>query len=176
MTREDLAREVALRTGLSRRDAGAVLDCILRVMEEKLCEGESIYLRGFGCFEAKPACRRRARDPRGEGLIDIPPRMRPVFRPYNRLRDAVHASLSPSARAVFVFPGGASASRVSVVGGFNNWDETANPMQRLPDGSWITEVMLPAGQIITYRFLVDGVPTPDPSCPRDRSGNSVRSV
>ena len=97
MTRDELAREVALRTGVSRREAQAVIENALAVIEERLCAGEPVFLRGFGCFESRPGGRRRARDPRGDGVIEIPPRVKPVFRPYDRLREAVHSALSPSA-------------------------------------------------------------------------------
>jgi DNA-binding protein HU-beta len=178
LTREELAREVALRTGLSRREVQAVVESILEVVEERLCAGEAVYLRGFGCFESRPGGRRRARDPRGDGVIEIPPRVKPVFRPYDRLREAVHSALSPSTRVVFVCPSGTSPppASVSVVGSFNGWDGEANPMQKLPDGSWIAEILIPSGQIVSYRFNVDGNWIPDPTRPPDRSGNSVRQV
>jgi hypothetical protein len=51
-------------------------------------------------------------------------------------------------------------------------------MRRLPDGSWVSEIRLPAGRIISYLFSVDGklVPDPDPSVPRDDQGRSLRSL
>lgn len=178
MTRDELAREVALRTGVTRREAQAVIENALSVIEERLCAGEPVFLRGFGCFESKPAGGRRARDPRGDGLLEIPPRIKPCFRPYDRLRESVHASLSPSVRAVFFYAGDSGAGSVSLVGGFNGWDPTANPMQRLPDGSWVAEMVLPAGALVAYRFSVDGklVNDPDPRVPIDSRGNSVRSL
>jgi len=178
MTRDELAREVALRTGVTRREAQAVIESALVVIEERLCAGEQVFLRGFGCFEAKPAGGRRARDPRGDGVLEIPPRVKPAFRPYDRLRESVHAARSPSARAVFFFDGDRSARAVSLVGSFNGWDATACPMQRLPDGSWVAEAILPAGSTISYRFCVDGrlVRDPDPRVGQDGRGNSSRSV
>jgi 1,4-alpha-glucan branching enzyme len=53
------------------------------------------------------------------------------------------------------------ARSVSLVGDFNNWDPTAHPMQRMPDGAWLLKVELRHGHH-RYAFLVDGVLTLDP--------------
>jgi len=37
---------------------------------------------------------RRARNPGQGGVMEIPPRVKPVFRPYDDLKDAVHKGLS----------------------------------------------------------------------------------
>lgn len=51
---------------------------------------------------------------------------------------------SPEARDVFVS------------GTFNNWDPTANPMERQDDGGWMAELELSTGRY-EYKFVVDGV-------------------
>lgn len=53
------------------------------------------------------------------------------------------------------------AKKVSLVGDFNNWDPTAHPMKRMPDGAWMIQVELRHGHH-RYAFLVDGVLTLDP--------------
>jgi hypothetical protein len=66
-------------------------------------------------------------------------------------------------RFALVAPG---ASRVSVVGDFNQWDAEATPMRPLGDGRvWLVEVPLPPGRHV-YAFVVDGDVTPDPAAPR----------
>jgi 1,4-alpha-glucan branching enzyme len=65
-----------------------------------------------------------------------------------------------------------SATRVSVTGAFNGWNQDAHPMRRQADGSWVLEVTLPAGHH-EYRFVVDGMPTLDPrarGATRDENG------
>lgn len=54
------------------------------------------------------------------------------------------------------------ANRVFLVGDFNHWNPTATPMQRTPDGRWITSLELTHGHH-QYLFLVDGQPTLDPN-------------
>ena len=53
------------------------------------------------------------------------------------------------------------AQAVFVTGDFNDWDLTAHPLKRMPDGAWRTEVMLNHGHH-HYLFVVDGKPTLDP--------------
>ncbi len=53
------------------------------------------------------------------------------------------------------------AKSVLLIGDFNHWNPTANPMQRRPDGWWSLQVPLTHGHH-QYQFLVDGTPTLDP--------------
>ncbi len=176
MTREELARETARRTGLTMKEVQIVLVTFLDVIRETLCKGDTVFLRGFGCFSTRMGSKRRVRDPRNDGVMVIPSRHRPVFRPYPALRDSVQNSLAPKARVAFFCIGYPDAMRVSLVGDFNNWNDVHTPMQKLPDGSWFSELVLPSGQSIHYSFLVDGVKKPDPGYSSDTSGASVRQV
>lgn len=54
-----------------------------------------------------------------------------------------------------------AARTVSLVGDFNDWDASAFPMKRQPDGNWLIQVPLHHGHH-HYQFLVDGKPTLDP--------------
>jgi hypothetical protein len=75
---------------------------------------------------------------------------------------AVRSPQQPT-RFALVAPG---ASRVSLVGDFNQWDASATPMRPLGDGRlWLVEVPLPPGRHV-YAFVVDGDVTPDPAAPR----------
>jgi anti-sigma factor RsiW len=50
-----------------------------------------------------------------------------------------------------------AASRVSLVGSFNRWDSSADPMTRPgPDKPWEIRVRLRKGSMYAYSFLVDG--------------------
>ena len=53
------------------------------------------------------------------------------------------------------------AGQVCLVGDFNEWQSTANPMQRMPDGNWVASLELTHGHH-QYLFLVDGQPVLDP--------------
>jgi 1,4-alpha-glucan branching enzyme len=53
------------------------------------------------------------------------------------------------------------AQAVSLVGDFNEWNPTAQPMKQTPDKAWMTSVSLKHGHH-RYAFLVDGQLTLDP--------------
>jgi 1,4-alpha-glucan branching enzyme len=54
------------------------------------------------------------------------------------------------------------AGRVCLAGDFNNWNPTATPMRRMPDGRWMASLELHHGHH-QYLFLVDGAPKLDPN-------------
>jgi hypothetical protein len=85
---------------------------------------------------------------------------------------AVHAAGPATVRFVYVAPG---ATKVSVVGDFNQWNPTAIPLHRLGDGTWIVDVPLTQGQY-AYAFVVDGKIEVDPSAPRARSDFGENSI
>jgi hypothetical protein len=71
-----------------------------------------------------------------------------------------------------------SASRVAIIGDFNDWDPESGRMQRLSDdGLWSVTLPLRAGRH-EYQFLVDDtLHVPDPRAPRTSSDfGSVNSV
>lgn len=176
MTKDELAAAVADKTGVSRRVARSVLAAMLDTITEQLCDGETIFLRGFGCFETKEGRKRRARDPQGEGIIEIPPRVKPLFRAYNDLKDAVQDSLGKKITVDFLCLSAKTAQKVSVVGKFNSWNSDSNPMQRLPDGSWVGEIRAVSGQTLKYQYWIDGRLESDPAFPVDTKGNTVRQI
>ena len=48
-----------------------------------------------------------------------------------------------------------TASRVALVGEFNDWDPAATPMTRAPGGAWHVVLPLARGRHV-YAFVVDG--------------------
>lgn len=85
---------------------------------------------------------------------------------------ATPAAGPATVRFVYVAPG---ASKVSVVGDFNQWNPAAIPLHRLGDGTWIVDVPLTQGQY-AYAFVVDGKIEVDPSAPRARSDFGENSI
>lgn len=88
------------------------------------------------------------------------------------LASAGPTATSANVRFVFVAPG---ATRVSVVGDFNQWNPTAMPLRRLSDGTWIADVPLTPGRY-AYAFMVDGKIKVDPVAPRAESDFGENSV
>lgn len=67
----------------------------------------------------------------------------------------------PSPRAgkvlvTFRLPSSLWASHIHLVGDFNGWNRTADPlMQRARDGAWVITVELDAGEMYEFRYLID---------------------
>ena len=71
-----------------------------------------------------------------------------------------------------------TASRVALVGSFNQWIPVATPLQRdSSSGKWIVSLRLPPGRHV-YAFVVDGDVKADPTAPRaaDDDFGSANSV
>lgn len=48
------------------------------------------------------------------------------------------------------------ANSASLVGDFNDWNESATPMKKMKDGSFAAEIALETGRQYHFRYLVDG--------------------
>ncbi len=91
----------------------------------------------------------------------------------------VSGAPSPVEREVVRFELSAPrASRVALVGSFNEWNPAATPLSRDPaSGKWVVSLRLPPGRHV-YAFVVDGDVTTDPAAPRaaDDDFGSTNSV
>jgi 1,4-alpha-glucan branching enzyme len=50
---------------------------------------------------------------------------------------------------------GSTAETAQIVGEFNNWSSTANPMKRLKNGAFTTTIDLAKGRGYQFRYLLD---------------------
>lgn len=58
-------------------------------------------------------------------------------------------------RVTFKLPAEVNSDSAALCGDFNGWDEAANPMKRLKDGSFSTTVSLDSGNSYRFRYLLD---------------------
>ena len=63
---------------------------------------------------------------------------------------------SDNCRVWFYLPAEVNAETAALVGDFNNWDESADPMKEKKDGTFYTAVTLKKGQSYQFRYLLDG--------------------
>jgi integration host factor subunit alpha len=90
ITKADLADAVYQRHGgLTRAEAAAIVDTILRTVKTTLAGGRSVKIKNFGSFEVKRRRRRRGVDPSSGEPILIPDHQGLSFRPARYLRDAL---------------------------------------------------------------------------------------
>jgi len=91
VTKVELINEVAAKTGMTKKDAGACIDAFLSVVEDALRAGDKVQLTGFGTFEVRERAARRGRNPQTGAEIEIAARRMPVFRAGKLLKDSVNA-------------------------------------------------------------------------------------
>lgn len=59
-------------------------------------------------------------------------------------------------KVTFYTPAGLEAEDVQLVGDFNEWNESATPMEQLKDGRFKVTVDLPKDSQYQFRYLVNG--------------------
>ncbi len=79
MTKTELIDQVAEDTGLTKIDAGKVLDVTINTIINTVKGGEKITLTGFGTFMASERNAREGRNPRTGETISIPATKVPKF-------------------------------------------------------------------------------------------------
>ena len=89
MNKMELIAEVALKAGLSKKDAEKALNATIDTITEALANGEKVQLVGFGGFETKKREARTGRNPRTKETIQIPASKLPVFKAGKALKDKV---------------------------------------------------------------------------------------
>ena len=89
-TREDIIRRASDKLNLTHDEMKIILDTTLDIMTEILTKKQSrirIELRNFGIFEVKPTrAKPRARNPRTNEEVYVPPRRKIHFKPGKIIR------------------------------------------------------------------------------------------
>ena len=89
MNKTDLIAAVAVKTGMTKKDAERVINASIETIEATLIKGEKVSLSGFGIFEVKAREARVGRNPRTKETIQIPASKQPAFKAAKALKDAV---------------------------------------------------------------------------------------
>lgn len=89
MNKAELIAEVALKAGLSKKDAEKALNATLDTISDALANGDKVQLVGFGGFETKQREARMGRNPRTKETIEIPAARIPLFKAGKALKDKV---------------------------------------------------------------------------------------
>jgi len=89
LTKAELVREVAEKTGMTKKDTALLVNALFETIMDALSKGEKVQIAGFGIFEVKERAERVGRNPRTGEEIKIPPRKVPVFRVGKELKTKV---------------------------------------------------------------------------------------
>jgi DNA-binding protein HU-beta len=90
VTKGEFIDEVATRTGLSKKDAGAAVDAVLGTISDTLKKGGDVAFTGFGKFHVTRRSARTGVNPRNPGQkVQIPAATVPKFSAGSTLKAAV---------------------------------------------------------------------------------------
>ncbi|MFR2774859.1 MAG: HU family DNA-binding protein [Anaerostipes sp.] len=89
MTKLDLVREIAQEMEVTQKEAAKAMDAVIGVIADKVVDGETIRIAGFGTFDTVDVAERTGRNPQtGESLV-IPAHKTPKFKYSKAIKDAV---------------------------------------------------------------------------------------
>lgn len=90
-TKADLVEEVARVSGLTKKQAEAVVESVFEGIVSSLKNGQKIELRGFGSFKLRQRGARMARNPKKSGVkVMVPPKRVPYFKPGKKLKELLN--------------------------------------------------------------------------------------
>jgi integration host factor subunit beta len=105
MTKNQLVSAIAIRSGVSRASAERVVNVFFDAMRDALLQERRIEIRGLGSLKLRHYLGHRGTNPRTRTMIQVGPKVLPVFRMGKEIRDRLNQSPSqpPPARDS-VFP------------------------------------------------------------------------
>ena len=89
MTKTELIKALAARTGASQRAAAEFLDALVGLVVEAVKNGEEVRVAGLGKFVRNLQKGGKRRVPNSDRVIDVPDKYVPRFRPAKQFKDAV---------------------------------------------------------------------------------------
>ena len=81
MTKADIVREIAKKTGIENATVLASVEAFMETVKESLAKEENVYLRGFGSFILKKRAAKTARNISKNTTLIIPEHNIPAFKP-----------------------------------------------------------------------------------------------
>ena len=91
MTKQEFVDAVAVKTGMSKRDAGDAVDAVLDTITATLSRGDSVTFTGFGKFHTTRRAAREGVNPRNPSQkVQIPAATVPKFTAGSQLKKAVN--------------------------------------------------------------------------------------
>ncbi len=89
MTKQDFVQKVAMKAGLTNRDAAKAVDAFLESVEDALKAGDSVNFTGFGKFSTSQRAERWGVNPRTGEKVFIAAATVPKFSAGSGLKGAV---------------------------------------------------------------------------------------
>lgn len=89
MNKADLVKLMAQKTGNTQKDAGKLVEAVIKAVEEALAAGEKVQIIGFGSFEVRNRKERKVISPADGKELFVPATRVPAFKPGKDLKEAV---------------------------------------------------------------------------------------
>lgn len=89
MNKGELVDQVAMKAGVTKKQADAVISATIDTVMEAVADGEKVTLVGFGSFEARERKAREGRNPKTGEKMDIPATRVPAFSAGKLFKDKV---------------------------------------------------------------------------------------
>ena len=89
MTKIELVREIASKTGLDNKDVMVIVERLMETIKTSMAEGEEVFLRGFGSFIIKHRAEKTARNISKNMTIIVPAHDIPAFNPAKEFMEQV---------------------------------------------------------------------------------------
>ena len=89
MTKIEIVREIASKTGLPTKDVMVILESLMNTIKSSMENGEEVFLRGFGSFIIKHRAEKTARNISQNTTVIIPAHDVPAFKPAKEFMDQV---------------------------------------------------------------------------------------
>ena len=89
MTKAEFVDGLAAKSGLTKKDAAAVVDAFVEVVTDALKKGEDVQFTGFGKFYVQEREARQGINPQTKAKIDIPASKVPKFSAGLALKSAI---------------------------------------------------------------------------------------
>jgi integration host factor subunit alpha len=89
MTKADLVELIYERIGLSKKEAGEIVEAVFAIIKDQLRDGEKVKISSFGTFVVNHKRARRGRNPQTGEPITIDSRSVLTFKPSQLLKERV---------------------------------------------------------------------------------------
>lgn len=89
MNKSELTAAAAQAAGVQKKDAERLINAAIDIIAQKLSQGESVQLSGFGTFEVRNREARVGRNPVTRKSVEIPATKVPAFKASKGLKDLV---------------------------------------------------------------------------------------
>ena len=93
MTKRELCERIAKKTGYAQVVAKEVVQLFLDEITAELAKGNRMEFRNFGVFDTRLQPARKARNPRTDEVVDVPPKVVVSFKVGKNMQKKAQAAL-----------------------------------------------------------------------------------